>query len=136
MEEAAAAELLLLLSTGPIIVATIVETTETKKEPELDQQSLPQRKRCRKRARLTMRKGARKRPYVATMVPLTVGTVCDTIWPTNGLYYECRIVDFIQIDNRAIYYDVEFTDDHTRLEMIDASRLYVIQDTAKRTRRK
>lgn len=146
MEESAAAELLLLLAEDAL-TAIIVEPKEEdgkdviKSEKQQTQPVLPQRKKCRKKARLTMRKGARKRHHSAILAPLPVGTICDTIWPGNGLYYECRIVDFMQINNGPIYYDVEFTDDHTKLEMLDAMCLYpikmsVTETTTKQSRRK
>lgn len=118
MEDEEAASFLVLLGLG-----------ELKKEEETRA-----KKRPRPRARLTRRKYDRERKkrrkkkigsdtqiFDTSKEPL-LSSSYEMYWPPDNYYYECRIIDFIQI-NGSMYYDIQFVDDDLVVENVEAHRV-------------
>ena len=124
MEDEEVASFLVLLGLGGL-----------KKEEEKEGKRA--KKRPRPRARLTRRKYDRERKkrrkeykkkiesdvqiFDTPDVPLSSSSY-EMYWPPDNYYYECRIIDFIQI-NGSMYYDIQFVDDDLIVENVEAHRV-------------
>ena len=121
-------------------IAAILASFRVKEESVIPVKKSPNRARRRRlttrkydRERRRERKGAmsgsqtstptrgKKRRQVEPVVP-TEEAQFEVRW-TDGCYYECRVIDFIQVGTR-MYYDVMFVDDGIVMENVNASLVY------------
>lgn len=132
MEDEEAASFLVLLGLG-----------ELKKEEE--EEGKRAKKRPRPRARLTRRKYDRERKKrrkeckkkierddnAQIFDILDVSSSYEMYWPPDNYYYECRIIDFIQINGR-MYYDIQFVDDDLIVENVEAHRVLPLRASCRK----
>ncbi len=99
--------------------------------------------------RLTMRKYDRKKRKERNGVPVTpspllkrkirdfivpnTDEIFEVSWKDN-LYYDCKVIDFIQVDNR-MYYDIQYIEDGIIVENVDARHVYPARSCRKLPKR-
>lgn len=136
--------LLLLLAgisddtTGPVDLHTIALVIKKKKQPRRSHLSMRKydRKRRKQRKGLTTpiksESVNKKRLFSQTAIP-SGDEIFEVSWIDN-LYYDCKVIDFIQINDRT-YYDIQFIEDGVILENVDARYVYPARASRKMPKR-
>ena len=63
----------------------------------------------------------------------TEDEIFEVSWE-DGLYYDCKVIDFIQVDTK-MYYDIQFIEDDVIIENVDARKVYKALDCRKLPKR-